>query len=151
MFKTSTYFIKGQFPQLTANKLISIYKQKLEGQNVKNITVQERTINFNNPVLQFTLSRFNNKFSNFSKGKITITDEADKFIVDLNADITKSFSFPAVLALIAVLLSGIELFSLIIGAAVFILLTVIGLISTYVSFPVYFTNLRNDIEREIRI
>ena len=155
MFKASTHFIKGQIPGATKNDLINLYKRELELQSVNNISTSVDTISFANNSFKFVLNKFANKFSSFSQGQIKIVDEADEFGIYFQADLTRLFTSAGLIACIATLFflfsSGFDTFPLIVGLVIFVLLTVIGFISTSVSFPVYFTSLRNTIERELQI
>jgi hypothetical protein len=154
MFKISTYFIKGQIPGVTKSDLINCYKRELDRQSVNNISVTPDTISFKNNTFRFVLNKFANKFSSFSKGQIKIVDEVEEFGVYFQADLTRIFTSAGLTAAIATLFfifsSGFDTFLLIVGLVIFVLLTVIGFISTNISFPVYFTSLRNDIERELQ-
>lgn len=154
MFKASTYFIKGQIPGTTQKDLVNLYKRELELQRVNNISISVDTISFKNNNLKFVPNKFANKFSSFSQGQIKILDEADEFGVYFQADMTRLFTSAGLIAAVATLFFlfdiGFNIFSLFVGFAVFVLLILIGLISASVSFPVYFTSLRNDIERELQ-
>jgi ABC-type multidrug transport system fused ATPase/permease subunit len=154
MFKISTYFIKGQIPGVTKRYLINRYKRELDGQSVNNITVTPDTISFTNNTFRVVLNKFANKFSSFSKGQIKIVEEVDEFGIYFQADLTRLFTSAGITAAIATVFflfgSGFNTFSFIIGLVIFVLLIAIGFISTHISFPVYFTSLRNEIERELQ-
>lgn len=154
MFKLSTYFIKGQIPGIAKSDIIQFYKKELNRQSVNNISFDDDTIRFNNNSLRFVPDRFANKFSSFSSGEIKIVDEDDEFGIYFEGKLANLFKSAGIFAAIGVLLSllgsGLNVFPLIIGFIIFILLVVSGFVSTNVSFPVYFTNLRNNIEREIQ-
>ena len=154
MFKVSTYFIKGQIPGVAKSEIIKLYKRELEGQSVNNISTDAGTISFKNNTFRFVLNRFANKFSSFSEGQIKVVDEEDKFGVYFEAKLANLFTTAGLIAAIAILFSifsnGFNIFSLIVGLVIFILLIIVGFISINISFPVYFTNLRNNIEREVQ-
>lgn len=154
MFKASTYFIKGQIPGTTRNDLINLYKRELEEQNVDNISSSADTISFVNNTFKFVLNKFANKFSSFSKGQIKIEDETDEFGIYFQADLKRLFISAGLIGGIATLFllfgTGFNTFPLIVGLVIFVLLTVIGFITTGISFPIYFTSLRNDIEKELQ-
>jgi len=154
MFKTSTYFVKGQIPGVTKSDLVKRYKQELEIQSVNNIVDNGDTIDFRNKVIKFVLNRYADKFSSFSFGQIKIDDEGNEFGVHFKADWTRMFTSAGLLAGIVTILSffsiGFKIFCLFVGIGVFALLITIGFISTSISFPIYFTSLRNNIEREFQ-
>lgn len=154
MFKVSTYFIKGQIPGVTKSDLINLYKRELEGQCVDNISSSADIISFSNNTFKFVLNKFANRFSSFSKGQIKIVDEPNEFGIYFQADLTRLFTSAGLMAGVATLFFlfsfGFDTFPLIIGLIIFVLLTVIGFISTSISFPIYFTNFRNNIERELQ-
>jgi hypothetical protein len=154
MFKVSTYFIKGQIPGVTKSEIIKLYKRELEGQSVNNISSDDDTINFKNNTFRFVLNRFANKFSSFSEGQIKVVDEKDEFGVYFEAKLANLFTSAGLISAIAILFAifsnGFDIFSLVVGFVVFIVLIIVGFISTNIFFPVYFTNLRNNIEREVQ-
>jgi len=154
MFKVSTYFIKEQIHNVSIRDLITLYKQELEIQSVNNIADNGDTIDFRNKVIKFVLNRYADKFSSFSSGQIKIVDEGNEFGVHFKANWTRMFTSAGLLAGIMTILSffsiGFKIFCLFVGLGVFALLVIIGFISTSISFPVYFTSLRNKIERELQ-
>jgi len=154
MFKVSTVFIKEQIPHVTLGQLISRYKRELERQSVSNISVDFDTIYFANSTFRFVLNRYANKFSSFSNGQIKIVDTGNEFVVYVKASVTRLFISAGLIGvavtLFFLLSSGFDIFALIVGVIAFALLAVIGYILTSVSFPVYFTSVRNDIERELQ-
>ncbi|MGC4102138.1 hypothetical protein [Ferruginibacter sp.] len=154
MYKTSTYFIKAQIPGVTQKDLVDLYKRELEIQSVNNISADVNTISFINNFFRFIPTKSANKFSSFSQGKIEIVDEADEFGIYFQATTTRVFASAGLMAALAALLclfnDGFNFFCLIVGAIVFVLLVIISFISTTISFPVYFTGLRNNIEEELR-
>ncbi|HEY5408169.1 MAG TPA: hypothetical protein VIJ92_13825 [Ginsengibacter sp.] len=154
MFKVSTYFIKEQIHNVSIRDLITLYKQELEIQSVNNIADNGDTIDFRNKVIKFVLNRYADKFSSFSSGQIKIVDEGNEFGVHFKADWTRMFTSAGLLAGIVTILSffsiGFKIFCLFVGLGVFALLVIIGFISTSISFPIYFTSLRNKIEQELQ-
>jgi hypothetical protein len=154
MFKISTAFIKGQIPGVTLDQLIRIYKRKLEDQSVSRISVNNGIIYFSNDSFKIVLTRYSNKFSSFSNGSIKITDTETEFVVCLQASLTRLFISAAFIAgiptLFLLLSAGLNIFPLVVGLVIFSLLLIVGYISANISFPVYFTGLRNDIERELQ-
>ena len=153
MFKVSTYFIKGQLPGVTIEDLINLYKREFKIQSASNILSETDKINFSNNTFKFVIDKFSNKLSSFSNGQLEIIDEGDKYVVYFEAEWTKLFTNAGIIATIVMLYTffsdGFGLFPFILGIVTFVLLATIGFISTSASFPVYFTNLRNDFEREL--
>ena len=154
MFKTSTYFIKGQLPGVTQTDLLNLYKRELEEQSVNNISTDSDKINFTNNTFRFALNRFANKFSGFSKGQIKIVDKGNEFNVYFQAELKRIFTTAALLAGVGTLfflfILGFGLFPFMIGVTIFILIIIIDYISTSISFPVYFKSIGNRIERELQ-
>ena len=77
-----------------------------------------------------------------------------EYIVTFEADNSRTFSVAGIIAgavtLISLIGSNFDLSSLFTGLVVFGLLSVIGHVISTVSFPVYFTGIRNNIERRIQ-
>ena len=154
MFKISTAFIKDQIPGVTLNQLISIYKRTLEDQSVSHISVNADKIDFSNNTFKIVLARYSNKFSGFTNGSIEIIDTETELVVYFQARLTRLFVSAAFIAGIATLFllltSGFNIFPPVTGLIIFALLSIVGYISANISFPVYFTALRNNIERELQ-
>lgn len=104
MFKTSTYFVKGQIPDVTKGDLIKRYKQELEIQSANNISINSDIINFRNNYFRFVIDRFANKFKSFSYGQLKIVDEGDEFGIYFEGKWTKLFTSAGTLAMIATFL-----------------------------------------------
>lgn len=154
MYKISVEFIKEQSPKLTLNKLIGLYKKELEEQSVSNISISDNTLDFSNNTFKIVLNRYANKFSGFSAGHIKIVDNTTAFVVCIEASIKRLFIAAAIYAGIACLFAlislGLNFIPLVIGILIFCLLSVIGFISLQISFPIYFTRLRNEFESEMQ-
>ncbi len=154
IYKTTTSFIKGQTPGISVDKLVTLYKRELETQNVNHISSSGDTISFSNNIIRFLLDRYSNKFSGFSNGEIKISDEGDEIWIYLRASVTRTFISAGMLAGICILFSLFASAGLLIPSAlgfiVFIILVGTGYLSTIISFPVYFTSLRNRIELELQ-
>ena len=154
MYRTSTYFIKGQINGTTKEDLIKFYVSELEEQSVSDIVVQDNRIQFSNNIFRFVLNRFANKFSSFSEGEIEIAENETEYIIYLRSKMNRLFIKAGLNSLIIMLLASLSLGSwlitFILGLIIFIFLLITGLISDYVFFPVYFTNVRNDIERKLQ-
>lgn len=154
MYKVSTYFIKGQLPGVTKNDLLERYKTEFQYQSADNISTNGNTINFSNNTFKFAVTRFSKKLSMFSKGEIEIVEEESEFIIYFSVQWTRLFIPAGLLAAALTLLSFFDsefsLLPFVIGILSFIIAIVIVFISTNISFPFYFTALRNSIEREFR-
>ena len=155
MFKISTAIIKGQVPGVTLAHLIHFYKSELQIQSVSSVSVNSNTISFSNNLYKFIINRYSNKFSSFSSGQIKIADTGKEFIIDLEANMTRLFLNTGIIAIAVTCFflfgSGFNVFPLVLGLIVFVLLTLIGYIFTKASFPVYFVNLRNKIQQELEL
>jgi hypothetical protein len=154
MYKTSTYFKKGQIPDTSVTEILQLYKQELEDQSVGNIRIDGSTLTFSNGTFKFVANRYANKFSSFTSGQINIEDNGSEYLVRFEADNSRTFTVAAVIAgavtLISLITSNFDLSSLIIGLITFALISGIGYGVSTVSFPVYFTKMRNDIERMVQ-
>ena len=154
MYKTSTHFIKGQIPEASVADLLELYRQELEEQSVSNIQIDGNCIKFSNETFKFVPNRYANKFSGFASGQINIEDNGTEYIVTFEADNSRTFSVAGIIAgaitLISLVRSNFDLSSLVTGLVVFGLLSVIGYGISAASFPVYFTGVRNKIERRIQ-
>lgn len=154
MFKTSTYFIKGQIPGVAKEDLINLYQRELDEQSVDSILVDQDTITFYNRTIRFVLNRFANKYSNFSEGLINIKESNTEYGIYFQASWTRLFKSAALIAVIPILLSllafGPNLFTVIEACTIYIFLVIFGYINTSLSFPIYFTNVRNFIEKELQ-
>ncbi|MGE5107617.1 MAG: hypothetical protein ACM3H8_08735 [Sphingobacteriales bacterium] len=138
---------------MTKEQLLNFYRAELEAQSVSHISIDTDTICFTNDTFKFVLNRYANKFSSFSKGQIKIVDNEVEFIVHMHASMTRLFITAGLIAIAAILFflfhSGFDTFTLFVGLTIFVLLSIIGYISTSISFPVYFTSVRNKIERQL--
>jgi hypothetical protein len=148
MYKTATFFIKAQIPQATIPVLIDLFVQELEYQKVNEIAVDGNSIQFSNKPFK---NLYGNKFSDFSSGQIVIEDTGPEYIVSLQGDPSELFirisGFIGAFTFLVFILSGFEIVFLFFGLIVFIIVEGIVLLLRIISFPVYFTSLRNDIER----
>jgi len=154
MYKISTFFIKAQLPGLTIDYLLDSYKSELQQQSATKVTIDLASITFAHDNIISTATSYSNRYSNFSNGRIDIEETEDEFIVHLEASLTNLFIKPGLVAGIATLFilfsSGFAPFTLLLGLCVFALFTIISFISTSISFPIYFTNFRNNIEYDIQ-
>jgi hypothetical protein len=156
MYSITTQFIKGQIPGVTSFDLINRYIQELEDQNIDQYIREFDTVNFTNSisVANAVLNNYGNRFSNFSVGKIRIIDNDFDFTVLLEADLTRLFLMPSVFSGLATLLllmtSEFSAFVIVFGLVIFLGISILRYILFVLSFPVYFTKLRNDIEREFQ-
>ena len=154
MYKTSTYFIKGQIPNTSSTELLQFYKQELEDQSVSNIQLDGNILTFSNDNVKFVANRYANKFSSFTSGQISIEDNSSEYLVIFEADNSRTFTVAGIISgaitLFFLIISNFDLSSLIIGLIMFVVVSVVGYGITIVSFPIYFTSIRNDIESLIQ-
>lgn len=154
MYKTSSFFIKAQIPGISIPGLLQFYRQELEEQSISDIEVDENSLRFSNEVFRLPISRSANKYSGFTSGRITIEENGDEYLVLFEGDNARNLVVAGVVAgtvtLISLFRSAFEPTSLIMGVIVFAVIAGIGYGSTMLTFPVYFTGLRNRIERRIQ-
>jgi len=154
MYKVSTFFIKGQLPGLTLDYLIDLYKSELQLQSAGKVDSDSSTIYFTNDNIFRFATGYSTKYSNFSSGRIDITETEEEFIVYLQASLSNLFIKPGLFAGLATLFllvaTGFEFFTVIVGLLVFGLMTLTSYISTSISFPTYFTYFRNGVEHDFQ-
>jgi hypothetical protein len=153
-YETSTYFIKGQLKDITAEKLLLLYQDVLQEQNVSSFHIQGNAIHFTNSNLNAFLTQRFSKFAEFSEGSITIAENETDFIVFFSGNTKRLYTVPAIIAGIVGLFfligSRFDLSALLVAPIVFILITAIKFLFVYLFFPVYFTSARNNIEMKYR-
>jgi hypothetical protein len=151
MYTTSTFFNKAQTRGVTIPVLIELYRQELEYQNVNEIEVSGNSLVFSNESFKIAFNAYGNKLSGFSNGQIDIEESGPEFIVTLHADVSALFIDGGIIGGIVIILflvgSGFNLTAFGLGGVAFILYSAIAYIFTLITFPIYFTSVRNDIER----
>ena len=151
MYKISTFFIKVQVAGLTAQKLQDFYVTELQNQGVDKVTFDTNNIIFINDAVRIAMNRYATKFSYFSKGTITFEETDKQFIVTVNGSLTNVFVTPAVCAGIATIallsITGRNTTTFIIGLLLLTFMATMNYVIIRLRFPVYFSNLRLDIEQ----
>jgi hypothetical protein len=154
MYTSTTYFLKGQVPKATLEILLNHYRVELQYQQISSINIEGNCIIFFNSSFSFLPRNHGNQFNAFTKGKIEIEENEKYFIVKAYGDTSRLFTLPGVFALIVLTLfslnSGISAGVLLFSLVAFFLVLIPQLIALYVYFPVYFEQLRNDIERSLQ-
>ncbi|GGB05246.1 hypothetical protein [Puia dinghuensis] len=154
MFRTSTTFIKAQNPAASKAMLLDFYQQELEYQRVPNITVGEDAIYFRNRPLAFGGGRFGNQYFCFTSGKILIQDTDSEYQVFLEGDLSRIMGLGGALAgicgLAIVITVGFNAIAVALALIIFLLVSVVNYLYTLFFFPVYFTDLRNEMEESIQ-
>ena len=154
MLRTSTTFAKAQIPSASVPLLLDFYQQELEYQHVHNITVSEDAVYFSNRTWSLAGTRFGNQYFCFSSGKIRIQETGDEYNVFLEGDLTRIMMLGGALAgfcaLAAFLASGFNMIAIALGVLIFLLVAVINYMYTLLFFPVYFTDLRNEMEESLQ-
>jgi hypothetical protein len=156
MFRTSTTFIKGQIPSASIPLLLDFYQQELEYQRVHSITVSEPedTVYFSNRTWALGSTRFGNQYFCFSSGKIRIQDTGSEYHVSLEGDLSRILILGGLLAgccgLATWISSGFNVIAIALGLLVFLLVAVVNYLYTLLFFPVYFTDLRNEMEASLQ-
>jgi hypothetical protein len=153
MFITSARFIKDQIPGTTIRQLLLLYERELQEQGVDSTSVDKVSVAFTNGAVGWEFNPFYNKLSFFTKGEIRITDEGKEYLVDFRGDTTRIVTVPAIVAVLAGLvfffLSEFSWLALPIACGLFALGVIGRFINMNISFPVYFTWLRNNIENRV--
>jgi hypothetical protein len=154
MLRTSTSFTKAMIPAASIPLLLNFYQQELEYQRVHTITVSEDTLYFRNRQWALGGSRFGNQYFCFSSGKILIQDTGSEYHVLLEGNLSRIMVLGAtvagVLGLAAFIASGFHIIGVVLGLLVFLLVSVVNYVYTLLFFPVYFTDLRNEMEESLQ-
>jgi hypothetical protein len=154
MLRTSTAFMKSRVPAATIPLLLNFYQQELEYQRVHSITVSEESLFFSNRAWAIGRTRFGNQYFCFSSGKIWIQDTGDEYHVFLEGSLSRIMvlggTLAGVCALAAFIASGFNLIALALGVLIFLLVSVINYFYTILFFPVYFLDLRNEMEESLQ-
>jgi hypothetical protein len=89
MLSTSTYFIKGQLPGISMDKLIELYSKELRMQQISITKIDGNLIEFiNDSTNIFLVDRTADNFQDIAEGQITIEETDAEFIVYLDAKAT---------------------------------------------------------------
>ena len=154
MLRTSTAFIKTQIPDASIPLLLNFYQQELEYQRVHSVTLSEDTLYFRNRLWAIGQTRFGNQYFCFSYGKISIQDTGDEYSVRLEGNLSRILLLGGTLAgvcsLIAFVASGFNLIVIALGVLIFLLVSVVNYLYTMLFFPVYFSDLRNEMEESLQ-
>jgi hypothetical protein len=154
MFRASTSFIKNQNPAATIPLLLDFYQQELEYQRVHRISVAENTLYFSNRLWAIGGSRFGNQYFCFASGKILIEDSGNEYRVFLEGNLSRILllggTLAAVCALAAFLAAGFSWIAIALAALIFVLVSVVNYLYTVLFFPVYFVDLRNEMEASLQ-
>lgn len=155
MFRTSTTFIKAQNPKASKALLLNFYQQELEYQRVHNITVADDTILFRNRLFAFYGSRLGSQYLCFSIGKIMIRDTDSEYQVFLEGDLSRIMVLggwlSGICGLAIIITVGFNAIAVALALIIFLLVSVVNYLYTLFFFPVYFTDLRNEMEESIQL
>jgi len=154
MLRTSTAFEKSQIPHASVPLLLNFYQQELEHQRVHSIAISGDTLYFRNRPWAIGRIRFGNQYFCFSSGWIRIQDTGSEYNVFLEGSLSRIMmlggTLAAVCALTAFIASGFNLIAIGLGVLIFLLVSVINYFYTLLYFPVYFTDLRKEMEESLQ-
>jgi len=154
MLRTSTTFEKSQIPGASIPLLLNFYQQELEYQRVHSIAIAGDTLYFRNRPWAIGRTRFGNQYFCFSSGRIRIQDTGNEYNVFLEGNLSRIMllggTLAAVCALTAFIASGFNLIAIGLGVLIFLLVSVINYCYTLLYFPVYFTDLRKEMEESLQ-
>jgi hypothetical protein len=154
MLRTSTAFTKARVPAASVALLLNFYQQELEYQRVHSITVSADTLYFSNRRWSIGRTRFGNQYFCFSSGRIRIQETGDEYQVFLEGNLSRIIvlggSLAVVCAIAAFLVSGFNFVAIGLGVLIFLLVSVINYFYTVLFFPVYFLDLRNEMEESLQ-
>jgi len=154
MLRTSTAFVKDQIPNATIPLLLNFYQQELEHQRVHSIVVVENALRFENRPFAIGKTRFGNQYFCFSTGTIQIQDTGSEYKVNFEGSLKRILllggTLAGVCALSAFIASGFNWIAVALGVLIFLLVSVVNYVYTRLFFPVYFTDLRNEMEESLQ-
>ncbi|HEY4109571.1 hypothetical protein [Puia sp.] len=154
MLRTSTAFTKAQIPAASIPLLLNFYQQELEHQRVHSITVSEDSLYFSNRRWVIGKARFGNQYFCFASGRIRIQDTGSEYTVFLEGNLSRILilggALATVCALAAFIASGFNVIAIALGLLIFLLVSVVNYVYTLLFFPVYFTDLRNEMEESLQ-
>lgn len=154
MLRTSTAFVKDQIPNATIPLLLNFYQQELEYQRVHSIVVTEDSVLFENQPFALGKTRFGNQYFCFSTGTIYIQDTGSEYKVLFYGSLKRILLLGGILAAVcaisAFIASGFNWIAIALGVLIFLLVSVINYVYTLLFFPVYFTDLRNEMEESLQ-
>jgi hypothetical protein len=154
MLRASTSFVKAQIPGASIPLLLNFYQQELEYQRVHSIAVSGNTLYFRNRAWAIGRTRMGNQYFCFSSGRIQIQDTGNEYSVFLEGNLSRIIILGAVIAgvcaLSAFIASGFNWIVVGLGVLIFLLVSVINYIYTLFFFPVYFADLRNEMEESLQ-
>lgn len=154
MLRATTHFDKAQIPGASIPLLLNFYQQELEYQRVHSITVTGDTLWFSNRPWGIGKTRFGNQYFCFSAGYIFVEDTGNEYRVIFEGSLRRILvlggTLAAVCALSAFIASGFNWIAIALGLLIFLLVSVVNYIYTRLFFPVYFTDLRDEMEESLR-
>lgn len=154
MLRTSIVFEKAQIPNASIPLLLNFYQQELEYQRVHFITATGDSLYFRNRTWAIGKTRFGNQYFCFSFGRIRIQDTGSEYNVLLEGNLSRIFVLGGTLAGVcmasALIASGFNLIAVALGVLIFLLVSVVNFMYTMLFFPVYFTDLRNEMEESLQ-
>jgi type IV secretory pathway TrbD component len=154
MLRTSTTFDKDRVPGASIPLLLNFYQQELEYQRVHSVAVQGDALHFENRSWRLGKTRFGNQYFCFSMGMIHIKDSGDEYQVFFEGSLRRILvlggTLAGVCALSAFIASGFNWIAIGLGVLIFLLVSVVNYIYTLLFFPVYFADLRNEMEESLQ-
>jgi type IV secretory pathway TrbD component len=154
MFRTSTFFIKAQNPAASVPLLLNFYQQELEYQRVHHVTVSEDAVYFHNRPWAIGTARPGSQYFCFSSGRIRIQDTGNEYEVFLEGNLSRIMRIGGILAAICILAAfitaGLNWIAVGLGLIIFFLVSIVNYVYTLLFFPIYFTDLRNEMEESLQ-
>lgn len=155
MLRTSTVFDKARVPGASIPLLLNFYQQELEYQRVHQAwQVGEDSVHFVNRSWGIGRTRLGNQYFCFSTGYILIEDSGNEYRVFFEGSLQRILvlggTLAAVCTLSAFIAAGFNWIAVALGALIFLLVSVINYVYTFLFFPVYFTDLRNEMEESLQ-
>ena len=157
MLHTSTVFDKTRNPSASVALLLNFYQQELEYQRVHQIRPEgDNCIHFENRTWgRIGRTRFGNQYFCFSMGYILVEDHGNEFQVYFGASLQRILIRGGTLAAVCVLLAfiasgGFNWIAVALGGLIFLMVSVVNYIYTRLFFPVYFSDLHDEMEESLQ-
>jgi hypothetical protein len=154
MLRTSTTFVKDQIPGASIPLLLNFYQQELEYQRVHWIQVTENSVHFENRLWSIGKTRFGNQYFCFLAGFIQIQDTGSEYKVTFVGNLLRITILGGTLAVVCMLAafiaSGFSWIAIALGVLIFMLVSGVNYFNARLYFPVYFTDLRKEMEESLQ-
>lgn len=155
-YTIGTIIKKGQVRDTSEQEILQWLAEELKMQNVRQVELLEDRLSFSIPTFRFPTNRYFNKFMSFSSGTFTVTLKGNEYLILLEGNIKRIFAHSAMLLALfgaaSMIGSGFRFHSGMISTwlLLFPVIVVIRLVAHYLTFPVYFTKMHNQLQNALK-